>query len=500
MAEKRLCATAETFVFMLGPLPIVVDDTFDDFSYYSANRTVFDHDPAKGFLDNTMTLGLAKGEAISRGFQGLEFEHWASTDPNLESSVIELGGARQGEVSGQAIDYPPPIQVFKESSLDLLVRYGISVSVSSTTASNVRDLNRFAEKMAIWEKNRPKAQASSSKPPLQKGLFPSPSPEVRLLVSGSATVFITFVLVLLCGCNLWPPRSHAQPKVALSSDKPGLEKTSTHTHEPIRSILSIGRRLFALSVQCIAWLSAIHWGHHQAVAQPNPASQTPDDTAQINCCPMCGQIVPPQDSVFIRLARLASQRRVQASGSPTNLLSADGGDAASNAKKPKICSMPSYKLAAAERSEHELSAGLPISDDTTETSSSAKELLIITCMEAALDTQKVFGRFEGDVKVIRNVGGGAKKALPHILTWQGIFKTGEIAVVHHNECSIVGFNGTDPVFRAKPDHTKQTDLPEDFIEHSLERDVAFLRELPVLKEMVVTGWILDTSGEVKFKL
>ncbi|KAH7107234.1 carbonic anhydrase [Auriculariales sp. MPI-PUGE-AT-0066] len=136
----------------------------------------------------------------------------------------------------------------------------------------------------------------------------------------------------------------------------------------------------------------------------------------------------------------------------------------------------------------------------------AKKLLIITCMDARIDTGKAFGLSEGHAHVVRNAGGRAVDAIRNVLISQRLLGTREIAVVHHTKCGMFLFQNPDLrgiLSEAHPDHKADIQKIEFFpleepIEKGVREDVKFLKEHPlVLKETVITGWVFDVaSGKV----
>jgi carbonic anhydrase len=80
------------------------------------------------------------------------------------------------------------------------------------------------------------------------------------------------------------------------------------------------------------------------------------------------------------------------------------------------------------------------------TSSPARGLAILTCMDARLDPAGFGGLKEGDAHVIRNAGGRASDdAIRSLVISHKLLGTGEFLVVHHTGCGMETF--TDQVMR-----------------------------------------------------
>jgi len=139
----------------------------------------------------------------------------------------------------------------------------------------------------------------------------------------------------------------------------------------------------------------------------------------------------------------------------------------------------------------------------------AKQLTVVTCMDARLDPAAHLGIKEGDAHVIRNAGGSAKEALRSIIISQRLLGTREVAVFHHTGCGMLTFTTNDLrgiVKKAEPGNAavaSQVDaidfLEFGHLEDSVKSDVKFLQENPlVLKETKITGWVYEVeTGKVK---
>lgn len=65
----------------------------------------------------------------------------------------------------------------------------------------------------------------------------------------------------------------------------------------------------------------------------------------------------------------------------------------------------------------------------------ARQLAIVTCMDARLNPESFLGLEAGDAHVIRNAGGRIDLgALRSLVISQRLLNTKEVAVVHHTDC------------------------------------------------------------------
>lgn len=70
----------------------------------------------------------------------------------------------------------------------------------------------------------------------------------------------------------------------------------------------------------------------------------------------------------------------------------------------------------------------------------AMKLVVLTCMDARVDTGGLLGLQPGDAHVIRNAGGRATPdALRAVAVSQAVLGTREVMVLHHTECALGRF-------------------------------------------------------------
>ena len=76
----------------------------------------------------------------------------------------------------------------------------------------------------------------------------------------------------------------------------------------------------------------------------------------------------------------------------------------------------------------------------------SKQIAIVACMDARLETGALLGLLEGEAHVIRNAGGGVTDDVIRSLTIsQRLLGTREIMLVHHTDCGMLRFR--DDEFR-----------------------------------------------------
>ena len=71
----------------------------------------------------------------------------------------------------------------------------------------------------------------------------------------------------------------------------------------------------------------------------------------------------------------------------------------------------------------------------------AKQIAVVACMDARLETGALLGLVEGDAHVIRNAGGVATDDVIRSLTIsQRLLGTREIMLIHHTDCGMLTFS------------------------------------------------------------
>ncbi len=73
-----------------------------------------------------------------------------------------------------------------------------------------------------------------------------------------------------------------------------------------------------------------------------------------------------------------------------------------------------------------------------------KQVAIVACMDARLETGRLLGLEEGDAHVIRNAGGVVTDDVIRSLTIsQRLLGTREIVLVHHTDCGMLTFDAAE---------------------------------------------------------
>ena len=77
----------------------------------------------------------------------------------------------------------------------------------------------------------------------------------------------------------------------------------------------------------------------------------------------------------------------------------------------------------------------------------SKQIAVLACMDARIDTYRVLGLAEGEAHVVRNAGGVVTDdAIRSLAISQRLLGTREIVLIHHTDCGMLTF--TDEDFRS----------------------------------------------------
>jgi carbonic anhydrase len=112
----------------------------------------------------------------------------------------------------------------------------------------------------------------------------------------------------------------------------------------------------------------------------------------------------------------------------------------------------------------------------------SKGLAIVACMDARLETGALLGLGEGDAHVIRNAGGViTEDAIRSLVISQRLLGTREIMLIHHTDCGMLSFKGSDVKNAIKQDTGLRPAFDmEDFedLEDDVRESVARIQASP----------------------
>ncbi|CAN5268277.1 carbonic anhydrase [soil metagenome] len=134
----------------------------------------------------------------------------------------------------------------------------------------------------------------------------------------------------------------------------------------------------------------------------------------------------------------------------------------------------------------------------------ARNVAVVTCMDARLHPEKFLGLNVGDAHVIRNAGGRVSEdAIRSLVISERLLGTDEVVVVHHTDCGMLTFQNEDLIAKIKEDLgvevTLRDFLPFPDLEQSVRDDVETLRNSDLIPDDIsVSGAIYDVeTGELR---
>ena len=133
----------------------------------------------------------------------------------------------------------------------------------------------------------------------------------------------------------------------------------------------------------------------------------------------------------------------------------------------------------------------------------AKQIAVVICMDARLETGALLGLLEGDAHVIRNAGGVVTDDVIRSLTIsQRLLGTREIMLIHHTDCGMLTFTDAD----LKQQILEETGIKPPFaleaftdLDADIRQSIARIKASPFVPHThQVRGFVYDvTSGKLR---
>ena len=134
----------------------------------------------------------------------------------------------------------------------------------------------------------------------------------------------------------------------------------------------------------------------------------------------------------------------------------------------------------------------------------ARNVAILTCMDARLHPERFLGLEEGDAHVIRNAGGRASDdAIRSLVISYKLLGTREFLVIHHEDCGMMTHTNEQMREMLRRDLNADASgidfLPFTDLEESVREDVQTIRSSPlVADDIAVRGFVYDVkSGRLR---
>ncbi|MDQ3533911.1 MAG: carbonic anhydrase [Actinomycetota bacterium] len=134
----------------------------------------------------------------------------------------------------------------------------------------------------------------------------------------------------------------------------------------------------------------------------------------------------------------------------------------------------------------------------------ARQVAVITCMDARLHPETFLGLDVGDAHAVRNAGGRVSgDAIRSLVISQRLLGTNEVVVIHHTDCGMLTFSNDDLVAKIREDLGADASdhdfLPFGDLEQSVIDDVAAVRSSDFIPDDIpVIGAIYEVeTGRLK---
>jgi carbonic anhydrase len=128
-------------------------------------------------------------------------------------------------------------------------------------------------------------------------------------------------------------------------------------------------------------------------------------------------------------------------------------------------------------------------------------LAVVACMDARLDVEETLGLRTGDAHIIRNAGGlVTDDVIRSLIVSVELLGTQEIVLIEHTRCGLQDLD--EDAFRARVAADSGTDVEGPVVkyggftdlEENLRRQVAILRDHPLLGRFAIHGLVFDVSN------
>ena len=134
----------------------------------------------------------------------------------------------------------------------------------------------------------------------------------------------------------------------------------------------------------------------------------------------------------------------------------------------------------------------------------ARQVAVVTCMDARLHPEDFLGMDLGDAHIIRNAGGRVSEdAIRSLVISQRLLGTNEVVVIHHTDCGMATFKNEDLANKIQEDLGVDASghdfLTFSDLEQSVRDDVEALRNSDLIpSDIALVGAVYDVeSGKVQ---
>jgi carbonic anhydrase len=136
------------------------------------------------------------------------------------------------------------------------------------------------------------------------------------------------------------------------------------------------------------------------------------------------------------------------------------------------------------------------------TSTPAKKVAVLTCMDSRIIPSRILGLAEGDVNIIRNAGGVVTEdAIRSLAISQNLLRTEEIILIHHSDCGMLTFTDQEFADRLEGETGERPEwaaMTFSDLEENLRDSIRRIKESPFIpRTESVRSFVYDvTTGEL----
>ena len=138
-------------------------------------------------------------------------------------------------------------------------------------------------------------------------------------------------------------------------------------------------------------------------------------------------------------------------------------------------------------------------DRSALTAAPLSRLVVVACMDARLDVEETLGLRTGDAHIIRNAGGlVTDDVIRSLLVSVELLGTQEIVLIEHTRCGLQDLDEDRLRAQVAQDSGVDDDGLLSFggftdLEENLRRQIAILRDHPLLGRLAIHGLVFDVS-------
>lgn len=126
-----------------------------------------------------------------------------------------------------------------------------------------------------------------------------------------------------------------------------------------------------------------------------------------------------------------------------------------------------------------------------------KQLAVVACMDARIETGRLLGLEEGQAHVIRNAGGiVTDDVVRSLLLSQRLLETREIMLIQHTGCGMLGLEDDELAEQVEKETGNRPPFEIggfDDVEDSVRDSIARLKASPFIQDKAIRGFVYEVE-------